>query len=155
MEVRTDAFKDQERIPERYVMPGAGGENVSLPVSWSDPPAETASFALTMVDPHPVANNWIHWMVVNIPADVRSIKEGASGQFMPSRAVELMNSFGKPGYGGPQPPAGSGEHPYVLTIYALSEANVDPGESPGLSDFMSRIDGKVLDKASVTGVFER
>ena len=155
MELITDAFKDRERIPDRYVMPGAGGENVSIPLSWSEPPEGTASFALTMVDPHPVANNWIHWMVVNIPPDVRSLKEGASREFMPSRSIELINSFGRPGYGGPQPPAGSGEHPYVITIYALSVPNIDPGESPSLSDFMSRIEGKVLDKASVTGVFEK
>jgi Raf kinase inhibitor-like YbhB/YbcL family protein len=155
MKLSTDAFKDQGRIPNRYVMPGAGGENVSVPLSWTDPPEGTASFALTMVDPHPVANNWVHWLVVNIPADVRSLREGASGAFMPSRALELMNSFGQLGYGGPQPPAGSGEHPYVFTIYALSEPNIDPGESPSFADFKSRIEGKTLATADVTGVFER
>jgi len=155
MELTTDAFQDQGRIPDRYVMRGAGGENVSIPLKWTDPPDGTESFALTMVDPHPVANNWVHWMVINIPKDVRELKEGASGSYMPPRSVELMNSFGKPGYGGPQPPAGSGEHPYVVTIYALKEENVDPGESPSLSDFLSRIEGKIVDQATVTGVFEK
>jgi hypothetical protein len=32
---------------------------------------------------------------------------------------------------------------------------VDPGESPSLSDFLSRIDGKIVNQATVTGVFEK
>lgn len=155
MKITSDAFKDQERIPDRYVMPDAGGENVSIPLSWTNPPKETRCFALTMVDPHPVAHNWVHWMVTNVPADVRSFKEGASGKFMPPGAVELVNSFGKLGYGGPQPPAGSGEHPYVTTIYALNVPNIHPGAKPTLAEFMDSLEGKILDKAAITGVFER
>jgi len=62
MEISSSAFKDGEKIPVQYVMPGAGGKNISVPLSWKNPPSGTKSFALSMVDPHPVAQNWVHWL---------------------------------------------------------------------------------------------
>ena len=38
MEIMSTAFTDKGTIPQKYVMPGAGGKNVSLPLSWSDIP---------------------------------------------------------------------------------------------------------------------
>jgi hypothetical protein len=136
-------------------MPGAGGENVSIPLSWSGAPEGTKSFALSIVDPHPVANNWVHWLVVNIPQDVTSLEEGASGEGMPSGAKELKNSFGKPGYGGPQPPQGTGEHPYVVTVYALNVDKLDLDEDTTLGELQKALEGKVLASATVTGMYER
>ena len=104
MELSSTAFKDGEKIPMHYVMPGAGGKNISVPLAWSNAPSGTKSFALSMVDPHPVAQNWVHWLLINIPAKVTSLEEGASGKKMPHGSVELKNSFGEIGYGGPQPP---------------------------------------------------
>ena len=88
MEVSSSAFKGGEKIPIQYVMPGAGGKNISVPLSWKNVPSGTKSFALSMVDPHPVAQNWVHWLVINIPADTVSIGEGASRRKMPP---ELLN----------------------------------------------------------------
>src|SRR5512135_302067 len=67
MQLTSTAFKDGAKIGIQYVMPGAGGKNLSLPVSWQNSPAGTKSFALSVVDPHPVARNWVHWLVINIP----------------------------------------------------------------------------------------
>src|SRR5512147_1871949 len=108
MEMTSTAFKDGEKIPIQYVMPGAGGKNISIPLAWKNPPAGTKSYALSMVDPHPVAQNWVHWLVIDIPATVSSIDEGASRKKMPPGSAELKNSFGETGYGGPQPPKGTG-----------------------------------------------
>ena len=155
MQISTPAYEHQGQLPQKHVMPGAGGDNVSVPLSWSGAPAGTKSFALSMVDPHPVANNWIHWLVINIPAHVTSLEEGASGSSMPEGCVELANSFGKPGYGGPQPPKGTGEHPYVSTIYALSVNSLDLGAKASRDEFKKALEGKVLDQAEVTGVFEQ
>jgi len=57
MEISSAAFKDGEKIPIQYVMPGAGGKNISVPISWKNIPTGTKSFALSVVDPHPVAQN--------------------------------------------------------------------------------------------------
>lgn len=148
------AFEDGGEIPVQYCMKGVtGGKNISPPLGWTDPPEGTKSFAITCIDTHPIANNWVHWLVVNIPADVRKLPEGASPLDPP--AVELKNSFGFPGWGGPQPPVGSGTHNYVFTIYALSVEKLDLTPKDTLEDFEKAIEGKVLAKTEFTGVFKR
>jgi Raf kinase inhibitor-like YbhB/YbcL family protein len=155
MKLESSAFKDGEKIPTQYVMPGAGGRNVSLPLTWTNPPAGTQSFALAMVDPHPVARNWVHWLVVDIPNTVNTLGAGVSGKKMPVGATELQNSFGDLGYGGPQPPRGTGDHPYVITVYALSAPRLDLPRNTTLAAFKTALEGKVLAQATITGYYGR
>ena len=155
MVITSAAFSDKGTIPLVHVMPGAGGKNISLPLQWSEVPPGTKSLALAIVDPHPVANNWVHWLVINIPPEVRELPAGASRQHMPPGAVELRNSFGEIGYGGPQPPKGSGDHPYVVTLYALNVPALDLPVQTGLAAFQKALAGKVLATATVTGMFGR
>ena len=155
MQITSSAFQDGGKIPLKYVMPGAGGKNVSVPLSWAGAPEGTQSFALSMVDPHPVARNWVHWLVIDIPKGATALPEGASGTSMPKGAVELQNSFGKPGYGGPQPPPGSGDHPYVFTLYALNVPKVDLSKNASLAAFKQALEGKILATATITGYFGR
>ena len=155
MEISSAAFKDGDKIPIQYVMPGAGGRNISIPLAWKDVPPGTKSFCLSIVDPHPVAQNWVHWLVINIPAQATSIEEGASGKKMPKGSVELKNSFGEIGYGGPQPPKGTGDHPYVVTLYALSVEKLDLGTTTSLSAFKKAVEGKVIGSATITGKYGR
>jgi Raf kinase inhibitor-like YbhB/YbcL family protein len=155
MEISSSAFKDGEKIPIQYVMPGAGGKNISFPLAWKNVPAGTKSFCLSIVDPHPVAQNWVHWLVINIPPQVNSIEEGASKKKMPKGSVELKSSFGDIGYGGPQPPKGTGDHPYVVTLYALNVEKLDLGVNTSLSAFKKAVEGKVTGSASITGKYGR
>ena len=155
MEISSSAFKDGEKIPIQYVMPGAGGKNVSIPLAWTNVPSRTRSFALSMVDPHPVAQNWVHWLVINIPSNVTVIEEGASRKKMPVGSLELKNSFGDIGYGGPQPPKGTGDHPYVVTIYALNVEKLDLGVSTSLPAFKKVLEGKIIGTVSITGKYGR
>jgi Raf kinase inhibitor-like YbhB/YbcL family protein len=155
MKLSSSAFAEGAKIPQQYVMPGAGGKNVSVPLKWSEAPPGTKSFALSMVDPHPVARNWVHWLVINLPATATSLEEGASGRKLPPGAVELKSSFGDLGYGGPQPPKGTGDHPYVFTLYALSVAQLGLGPNTSLTAFQQALEGKVLASASTTGYFGR
>ena len=155
MEISSSAFKDGEKIPIQYVMPGAGGKNISIPLTWRNSPQGTKSVALSIVDPHPVAQNWVHWLVINIPAQVSSIEEGASKKKMPKGSVELQNSWRDIGYGGPEPPKGTGDHPYVVTLYALNAEKLDLGANTSLSAFKKAIEGKVIGSASMTGKYGR
>jgi Raf kinase inhibitor-like YbhB/YbcL family protein len=154
-EISSPAFKDGERIPIKYVRQGAGGKNISIPISWRGIPAGTKSFALSIVDIHPIANNWVHWLVINIPSYVTRIDEGASRTKMPPYSSELKNSWGKIGYGGPEPPEGTGDHTYVITIYALSIEKLELGPEASFADFTKAIEGKVIDSASIRGKFAR
>jgi Raf kinase inhibitor-like YbhB/YbcL family protein len=155
MELTSAAFADGGKIPQEHVMPGAGGKNVSLPLTWSGAPPGTQAFALAIVDPHPVARNWVHWLVVNLPADTAALNAGASGQKMPAGVLELHNSWGKPGYGGPQPPPGTGDHPYVVTLYALDTARLDLKPATSLAAFHQALEGKILGTAKITGYYGR
>lgn len=153
MEISSTAFKDGGKIPIHYVMPAAGGKNISIPLTWKNAPAGTKSFALSMVDPHPVAQNWVHWLVINLPAQINSLPEGASRKKMPSGSVELRNSFGDIGYGGPQPPPGTGDHPYVITLYGLNVEKLNLGPNTNLAQFKKALEAKVLASASITGKY--
>jgi Raf kinase inhibitor-like YbhB/YbcL family protein len=74
---------------------------------------------------------------------------------MPPSSAELKNSFGEIGYGGPQPPKGTGDHPYVVTLYALSVEKLELGVNTSLSAFKKAIEGKVIEAASITGMYGR
>jgi len=155
MEISSTAFKDGGKIPIQYVMPGAGGKNISIPLTWRNAPPGTKSFALSIVDPHPVAQGWVHWLAINIPPQVTSLEEGASRKKMDPGSVELKNSFGDIGYGGPQPPKGTGDHPYITTLYAVNAEKLDLGANTSLSAFKKAIEGKVIESGSITGMFGR
>ena len=69
--------------------------------------------------------------------------------------MELKNSWGEPAYGGPQPPQGSGDHPYVVTLYALSVAQLDLKPTAGWADLKQAMEGKILGTATITGYYGR
>ena len=74
---------------------------------------------------------------------------------MPNGSRELMTSWGRPGYGGPQPPVGSGGHEYVAKLYALDVPTLDVDENTSRSDFLKAIEGHVITKEEYSGFFER
>jgi hypothetical protein len=151
------SYANGAEIPVKYAHRSvAGGKNTSPAFSWQDPPPGTRSFALSIVDPHPVANNWVHWFIIDIPFQERSLEEGASrtGR-IPVPAKELLNSYNEMGYGGPAPPKGSGPHPYVATLYALDVPSLSLGKDTVLSAFLRAIEGKSIAEASMTGYHER
>ncbi len=152
----SSAFEDGGGIPVEYANTGvSGGMNVSPPLEWVGVPAGTASFAIVCVDRHPMAENWVHWMVVDIPADIDELAEGASGGAMPTGVRELTNTFGASGWGGPQPPLGSGDHDYEITIYALPLAAVDLADDATLAEFEAAVGDAAIGSASVTGLLGR
>jgi Raf kinase inhibitor-like YbhB/YbcL family protein len=134
-----------------------GGQNVSPALIWTEVPEGVKSFAVSVIDCHPIAKDWTHWFVVNIPPIVRGLEERASNQGteMPDGCIELRNSFGQQGWGGPEPPRGSGIHPYECTVYALSVADVELGPYSSLQDTLKAITPRIITSASITGYFEQ
>lgn len=147
-------FKNNERIPTRFCYYGVeGGKNISPPLTWTNVPSHTKTLALAVIDIHPIANNWIHWLVTNIPITITDFKEGVSGN-LDKEIVEHINSYGKIGYGGPQPPKGRGVHNYVISIYALDIALSLP-QKIKLTQFQSAIKSHILEEAQLVGTYER
>jgi Raf kinase inhibitor-like YbhB/YbcL family protein len=144
-------------MPPRFAMRAIlGGHNISIPYVWQGAPIGTRSFALALVDTAPVAHNWVHWLVIDLPADSSALPEAASGtSAMPHGAMELRNTFGTIGYGGPQPPIGTGAHPYVATLYALDTDKLAVLAAVTREEVLSAMDGHVLASATCTGRFGR
>ena len=67
----------------------------------------------------------------------------------------MVNSFGQKGYGGPQPPKGSGKHEYVATVYALDVQKINLSGQASEKDLLKEIKPHILDKAVLSGFFSR
>ena len=111
------AFADQDPIPRKYT---GDGEDVSPPLTWTDAPAGTHSFALICDDPDAPAGTWVHWVLWNIPATETGLAEAIPPERpeLPNGAIQGVNDFKKTGYGGPAPPRGP-VHRYFFKLYAL------------------------------------
>lgn len=147
-QVTVAAWPEGGPIPKQYTCDGA---NVSPAAEWSGEPAGTKSFVLIMDDPDAPAGTWNHWLLYDIPAQVRRIDEGAANP----PGLGGVNDFGKPGYGGPCPPRGHGRHRYYLRVFALDTPSL--GLKPGARRAeIERAMGKhILARAAHMGVYER
>lgn len=147
-------------IPARFVE-----ENRQSPrLVWSGVPSGTKSFALTITDPDLPAEfnfprSFAHWLVFNIPGDVRQLGEGASGtSLMPAGSEELNSDFvtfnipgfGR-GYGGPWPP--DRKHRYVFSLYALKSERLDIPSGAALPAFSEAVLPVTIDVASFTALY--
>jgi len=157
MHLSSTAYADGATIPARYATTRVeGGLGISVPLAWSDEPADTRSYVIEMIDHHPVAHGWVHWLVMDIAADVHAIDENASAtSAMPVGALELPNTGGRAGYGGPQPPVGSGVHDYEITISALDIAHPGVRADGTLADVRAAMYGHVMAQAVLVGRFGR
>lgn len=152
-------LKPGKKVPENYVFNGMGceGKNISPPIEWKEPPPNTKSFAVTVHDPDaPKMGGWWHWTVVNIPAAITKLEEGASNENkLPKEALEIKTDFGDVHYGGPCPPKGDSPHHYVFTVYALKNpaVRVTPNSTP--ASIKKSLEQESLAKASFTVEYGR
>ncbi len=116
-------------LPQVSGMLGSGGGDISPQLSWSDFPAQTKSFAVTVYDPDaPTASGFWHWAVANIPVVTTSLPSGAGDQYgagLPAGALQLRNDAGMTGYVGAAPPSGHGPHHYYVVVHALDVESLD------------------------------
>jgi Raf kinase inhibitor-like YbhB/YbcL family protein len=154
-ELRSTAFYNNERIPDKYCHGGIGErQNVSLPFNWVNPPAGTRSFVLIIYHPHVSATkqNRICWAVVNIPADCNEIAENASGRNMPEGCIELSN-FRRttPPYYGPEPQPGGMVYDYIIELYALNTILDNISGYKSYLEISNVLEGKIIAKTQMLG----
>ena len=146
----SSAFEQQGDIPRNYT---GEGDDVSPPLSWSNVPDGTRSFALFCHDPDaplvtPGAYGFVHWVLYNIPAAVTQLAEGDTN------FTHGGNNFGRDGYGGPMPPEGHGMHHYFFWILALDvETNFEPGLS--MAELLEKIEPNVIGMNRLVGTYSR
>ena len=148
-ELTSTAFKEGEPIPQKY---SCKGEDISPPLAWGDPPEGTQSLALIMDDPDAPAGTWVHWIVFNLPAEVRDLPENmpTGMKFGDVAATFGLNSWGRNAYGGPCPP--SGTHRYFFKLYAL-DMTLSLNAEVKKGTVESAMDGHVLAQTELMGIF--
>ncbi len=119
MMLSTSGWQDGGVMPPQYTQ---AGEEVSPPLSWTEPPPTTRSFALIAHDLDATnadgTVDTLQWMVWNIPAASRGLpahvpqgSELADG----SRQISVTGPY----YRGPAAPATGPVHHYAFDLYAL------------------------------------
>lgn len=136
-------FKNNEEIPEKYT---EDGENINPVIKIEDIPEQTESLVLIVDDPDAPAKVWVHWVVFNISAKTKVIKENS----VPGE--QGKNDFGKNKYGGPSPP--SGTHRYFFKVYAL-DTKLYLDNQATKHDVEKEMQGHILGKAELIGVYSR
>jgi len=155
LQFEVTGYSNGSLMPSKFVTRDGGGQNVSIGLRWQALPA-AESYALLLDDKHPIANHWVHWLVVDIPNTTTEITEGASRtDRMPKGSRELRTSWGRTGYDGPEPPVGSGEHEYVATLYALDVSKLDITEKTTHAAFLKTIESHIIAQESWSGFYER
>jgi len=149
------AFQSGRPIPQRFT---GEGPDVSPPLAWSDPPAQTKELALIVDDPDaPTSEPWVHWLLYKIPPETRTLPESIR-KFptlsSPIHALQGKNSFGASGYNGPMPPKGHGTHHYHFRLYALDQPLIIlPDSSRAVLE--NAIKSHILATGELIGTYER
>jgi Raf kinase inhibitor-like YbhB/YbcL family protein len=142
--VEVPAFADGTLEPAQFASAmGCTGGNVSPIVRWSGAPEGTKSFVVTLYDKDaPTGSGFWHWVVVDIPADTSSLREGAGNDAsaLPDGAHMTNTDMSAPGFLGACPPPGE-THEYRITVKALNVAKLGlpDNASPALVGFMSNM----------------
>jgi Raf kinase inhibitor-like YbhB/YbcL family protein len=142
------AFASGEAIPSQYT---CDGRDISPPLQWSEPPPGTGGLALIADDPDAPVGTWVHWVVYNLPPDLRSLPEAVpAGADLPQGGRHGQNSWKRTDYGGPCPPGGT--HRYFFKLYALdSRLDLDAGATK--AQLLKAMQGHVLAQAELMGTY--
>lgn len=166
------------------------GDNLSPHLAWRDAPDATKSFVLLCVDPDAPASkelvnrqdvtvpndfpraDFIHWVLINIPATCSELAEGLDargltvrGKALGGAAVGLrgLNDYtgwfagdadmqgDYAGYDGAWPPFNDERvHRYIFTVYALDVPALALSGGFTAADVQAAMQGHVLAQASIT-----
>ncbi|MGH7475120.1 MAG: YbhB/YbcL family Raf kinase inhibitor-like protein [Longimicrobiales bacterium] len=154
LRISSSAFEPSGSIPQKHT---CEGEDSSPPLAWSGAPDGTRSFALIVddpdaPDPRAPKRTWVHWVVVDLPADADGVVEDASRRGLPAGARQGLNDWDRKGWGGPCPPVG--RHRYFFKLYAL-DTTLAALAAPTKSELEPALDGHVLAYAELVGTYEK
>ncbi|MFQ5798082.1 MAG: YbhB/YbcL family Raf kinase inhibitor-like protein [Bacteroidota bacterium] len=150
IKMTSGAFEEGGMIPKQYT---CDGPDVSPPLVWSSVPNGTKSLALICDDPDAPMGTWVHWVLFNLPPDIKELPEKVAPQkTLANGARQGTNDFRKIGYGGPCPP--SGTHRYYFKLYALdTEINLEAGATK--KELLKAMEGHILAEGQLMGKHKR
>ena len=196
MRIHSESFGHRERIPAEFAMGAADGfgGNRNPQLAWEDVPEGTRSFALLCIDTDAPTDasmagkpgveipvdlpraEFVHWVMVDIPADARSIAAGSCSDGItkggkaappgPAGARQGLNDYtgwfagdadmggDYLGYDGPYPPPNDlREHRYFFRLFALDLDRLDVEGRFTAADVFGAMHGHVLAEASTYGTY--
>ncbi len=201
LKIKVDSIRDGGTIPTKYsfCMPAAtghltGGPNISPPISWSKGPRGTQSYAVMLWDTDSPKEqrdkmnkegttltsavprqSYYHWVLIDIPANVTSLKEGTDSKARvlhgkPATPAGVgkrgLNDFTKVtaanpamkgkyyGYDGPCPPWNDENiHHYHFGVYALSVKTLKLPADFDAPAAIAAMKGKVLSDGILDAVY--
>ncbi|HEY1070917.1 MAG TPA: YbhB/YbcL family Raf kinase inhibitor-like protein [Thermomonas sp.] len=195
MRLHSDSFEHRQPLPAEFALgarDGFGG-NRNPHLAWDEVPAGTRSFVLLCIDPdvptdpalvadaatpipveHP-RGDFVHWVVADIPADVRAIAAGSCSDGMTAKGKPAGHDVGGVrglndytgwfagnaelggdwhGYDGPYPPAHDlREHRYFFRVFALDVATLGLPARFTAGDALRAMQGHVLAEAALYGTY--
>lgn len=152
MVISTDAIGDDGVFDPRYT---CDLDNSSPELRWDNVPEGTSTFALVAEDPDARNGVFIHWVIYNIPSEVRHLPAGIPPQeALPNGIRQGLNSYGKLGYAGPCPPFEDSAHRYIFRIFALREISGLPARLRR-DDLLQTIGPSIIGEAETIGRYQR
>lgn len=141
--VSSPSFKHNEMIPSRFTCEGS---NINPELMIGDVPANAKSLALVMDDPDAPNGTFDHWIMWNIPAADKKIKENHAP------GTEGKNGKGDSKYTGPCPP--SGTHHYHFKVYALDE-KLDLKSGSTKQELENAMKGHIVAQGELVGLYKK
>ncbi|RMH90947.1 YbhB/YbcL family Raf kinase inhibitor-like protein [Lysobacter pythonis] len=197
MKIHSDSFPHGQPIPSEFALgaPDGFGGNRSPQLAWRDVPEGTRSFALLCVDTdaptdaslagkagveipveHP-RGDFVHWVVADIPADMRGIEAGGSSDGVTKGGKPATGILGGArqglndytgwfasdeggmkgeyfGYDGPYPPPNDlRTHRYFFRLFALDVERLELPEKFTAADVLRAMNGRVLAETATWGSY--
>jgi Raf kinase inhibitor-like YbhB/YbcL family protein len=200
MKIWSHSFADGQPIPPRYAFGKIDpktqvtlSDNLNPHLGWSDVPAGTQSFVLLCHDydvpsvgdtvnqtgvevPADLPRvDFFHWVLVDLPSELRDIDEGAFSNDVTPRGKSASTPLDARqgindytiwfsadhdmngdyfGYDGPCPPWNDAlVHHYVFTLYALDTPVLPVEGNFTGGDVRRAIEKHVIDQAAITGTY--
>ena len=152
IQVSSKSFENEQEMPLEF---SCKGDARAPDVKWTNPPGNTKSYALIMMDwdaPSPSLRLFpiVHWVLYNIPAETTEIPKGSTNADLGAKKiVPCINIGGGPGYMAPCPPLGT--HRYEFRVYALDVEQLRPA-SKNKADVMKAMEGHILGYGELAGL---
>ncbi|WP_363799554.1 YbhB/YbcL family Raf kinase inhibitor-like protein [Lysobacter firmicutimachus] len=200
MRIHSNSFEHGRRLPAEFAAGQASGDgygfaaNRNPHLAWDDVPAGTRSFALICIDPdvptvaemvgradvqipeHQVRCDFIHWVVADLPADLREIAAGSCSDGVvahgkrdpagPGGSRQGLNDYtgwfaADPdmagdwyGYDGAFPPPNDLRlHRYFFRLFALDVERLELGPRFTAADVFYAMQGHVLGQATTYATY--
>ena len=144
MKITSPAFNDNDFIPVKYT---CEGDDINPQLDFEMVPNKAKSLVLIVEDPDAPNGLWTHWILYDIPLDLRTIKENSA----PGK--QGMNTSNQMSYQGPCPP-GKKPHRYFFRLYAL-DARIEIPKEVTRKQIDPIILKHVIETAEIMGYYSR